>query len=75
MILAVDDEGRCRELAFSHPPKERRLWRPGESRLDKTVVDIRDIRDGTWHLRLTKREAADLELMLELEQGDMDDVE
>ena len=75
MILAVDDEGRCRELAFSHPPKHQKHWKPGESRLDKTVVDIADLRDKAFHLRLTKREAEDLILHLEMETGDMDDEE
>ena len=75
MILPVDDEGRCRELAFSHPPKDRALWKPGESRIDKTVLDITDIRDEAFRLRLTKSEVSDLELMLEMRLGDMDDGE
>jgi hypothetical protein len=73
MILCVNDGGKCRELAFSHPPKPQSEWRPGQSRLDKSVLDIADLRDKTFRLRLTKSEAADLELMLELQQGDMTD--
>jgi hypothetical protein len=73
MILCVNDEGRFRELTFSHPPKNQRDWRPGQSRLDKRYVYVKDRLDEKFHLRLTKSEALDMILHLEIETGDMDD--
>lgn len=46
-------------------------WRPGESRLDKRRVCIFDLRDSRFRLVLTRQEAEDLILKLEIEVSDM----
>lgn len=62
-----------RELVFIHPPKPRSSWRPGESRIERAIVDVVDLRDRGFHLRLTRQEAEDIILMLELRTSEMAD--
>lgn len=68
MILRTESG---RELVFIHPPKPREEWRPGESRIEKAVVDVMDLHDKRFHLRLTRQEAEDVILMLELKTSEM----
>lgn len=74
MSLSVSDgDGKWRDLSFSHPPKARSKWRPGESRLDKTLLRIVDINDPAFSLVLTKRALSDLIVRLEIEEQEMVD--
>lgn len=64
---------REREIHISHPPKDQKDWKPGESRLDRTRLCVADILDPKgFMLVMTRRQVLDLILWLEIEEDKME---